>query len=149
MSTLTATAPATTTVPTARSITRHIPTAIRILFGLAFVVFGLDGFLQFIPRPTTPPPQAAGEFAYALIKTGYMFPLIKGTEVLVGLLLVTNVFVPLALVLIAPVLVNIIAFHAFLMPDGLGIALIFVAVELYLAWRYRHSYRALFVIGTR
>ena len=124
----------------ATSILRHVPTAARLLFGLAFLVFGLDGFLEFLPRPSTPPPAGAGEFAYALVKTGYMFPLIKGTEVLVGVLLLSNVLVPLALVLIAPVLVNIIAFHAFLMPDGFGIALAFVAVELYLAWHYRRAY---------
>jgi hypothetical protein len=88
-------------------------------------------------------------FAGALFGTGYMFPLIKGTELLVGLLLVTNLFVPLALVLIAPVLVNIVAFHVFLMPDGTGIALVFVAFELYLAWHHRRAYRALFTPVTR
>jgi hypothetical protein len=122
----------------------RLATAARLVLGLAFAVFGLNGFLDFLPHPTTPPPAGAAEFGYALIKTGYMFPLIKGTELAVGLLLLANVAVPLALVLIAPVLVNIIAFHVFLAPGELPIPLALVALELYLAWRHRRAFRALF-----
>ena len=121
---------------------RKIATGARLLQGAAFLTFGLNGFLHFIPMP--PPPPAAGAFFGALFATGYMFPLIKGTEVLTGALLLANRFVPLALALIAPVLVNIVAFHAFLAPDGLGLVLVLVAVELALAWAYRDAYRPLF-----
>jgi cation transporter-like permease len=83
-------------------------------------------------------------FGGALAQTGYMIPLIKGTETLVGILLLSNLFVPLALVLIAPVLVNIIAFHAFLAPDDIAIPLALVVIEIVLAWTCRKAYRPLF-----
>lgn len=81
--------------------------------------------------------------AIALMKSGYLFPLIKGTEVVAGALLLANRFVPLALVVIAPVIVNIFAFHAFLAPSGLVIASVLVALELALAWVHRSAYRPL------
>jgi uncharacterized membrane protein YphA (DoxX/SURF4 family) len=116
---------------------------VRTLFALAFVVFGLDGFLHVLPQPTTPPPEGAMAFGLALMKSGYMFPLIKGTELAAGLLLLTDRFAPLGLALLAPVLVNIVAFHAFLAPDGLILALALVAIALALAWAYRDAYRSL------
>ena len=120
-------------------LSHRLPTAARLLLGLSFFVFGLNGFLNFIPQP--PPPPAAGAFAGALFATGYMFPLIKGTEVLASLLLLSNRFVPLALALLAPVLVNIVLFHAFLEPAGtLALPLVLLALELYLARSYRAAY---------
>ena len=71
---------------------KTLPTVVRYILGAAFFVFGLNGFLHFIPQP--PPPPAAGAFIGALIATGYMLPLIKGTEVLAGLFLLGNRFVP-------------------------------------------------------
>jgi uncharacterized membrane protein YphA (DoxX/SURF4 family) len=121
------------------SIARKAPMALRILLGLTFFVFGLNGFLHFLPNP--PPPAAAGAFAGAMLATGYMFPLVKGVEVIAGTLLLANRFVPLALVLLAPNIVNILLFHAFLAPSGVVIALIVLALELYLAWQYRDVYR--------
>jgi hypothetical protein len=70
-----------------------------------------------------------------------MFPLIKGTEVTVGALLLSNRFVPLALALVAPIVVNIFAFHAFLEPAGLGLAAVVVGLEVYLAWAHREAFR--------
>jgi hypothetical protein len=118
--------------------TRTLPTAARIALGAGFFTFGLNGFLHFIPMP--PPPPAAGSFFGAMIATGYLFPLIKGTEILSGLLLLGNRYVPLALTLLAPVLVNILAFHLFLAPAGLALPLVLVAAELYLAWTYRAAF---------
>jgi len=129
--------------PTTKSVARHLPTAARILMGLAFFVFGLNGFLHFIPQPSTPMPEGAVAFAGALMKSGYMFPLIMFTQLLVGVLLLANRFVPLALALIAPVLVNIIAFHAFLEPSGIGPGAVLLVLELYLAWSYRGAYRTM------
>ena len=141
-------APALTASTTPRSITRYAAPCARVLMGLVFFVFGLDGFLHFFPQPTEPPSEGALSFGLALMKSGYMFPLIKGTEVVVGALLLANRFVALALVLIAPVVVNIFAFHAFLAPSGLVIASVIVALELYLAWVYRSAYRPLLVFRT-
>ena len=120
---------------TARTIA-HIA---RYVLGGGFVLFGLNGFLQFLPAPPPPPP-AALSFLSALLTTGYMIPLLKGTEVIAGLLLLGNRFVPLALALLAPVLVNIVAYHVFLVPATLPIPLVLLAAELVLAWSYRDAF---------
>ena len=117
--------------------------AARLLLGLIFFVFGLNGFLHFLPQPPSTPEAMA--FGGALAATGYMFPLIKGTEVLAGALLLSGRFVPLALTLLAPVVVNILGFHLFLAPKGLAVPLVALALGLYLAWTEREAYRALFV----
>jgi uncharacterized membrane protein YphA (DoxX/SURF4 family) len=130
-----------------RSIKAYAPAVGRVLLGLVFFTFGLNGFLQFLPAPS-PPPEAAMAFAGALMKTGYMFPLIKGTEVLVGALLLSNRFVPLALALIAPVVVNIVAFHLALAPSGIALASVVLVLELFLAWSYRNAYRPMLAART-
>src|SRR3974390_2681043 len=124
-----------------RSLVRYLPVIARVLMGLMFLVFGLNGFLHFIPEPKTPMPEGAKAFAGALMTSGYMFPMVAGTQVLVGMLLLLNRFVPLALALIAPVVVNIIAFHIFLQPSTIGPGLVVLALEIYLAWAYRNTYR--------
>jgi hypothetical protein len=120
------------------TITSKLPTAARVLLGLTFFVFGLNGFLHFIPQPPMSGPPA--NFIGALLATGYLFPLLKGTEVAAGLLLLSNRFVPLALTLLAPVVVNIVFFHAFLAPAGLAVPLIVLALEVYLARSYRDAF---------
>jgi hypothetical protein len=115
-----------------------LPRRREILLGVIFFVFGLNGFLQFIPQP--PPPEKVGAFMGALAATGYMFPLIKGVEVIAGALLLTNRFVPLALALLAPNIVNIVLLHSVLAPAGLPIALFVLALELFAAWSYRDAY---------
>src|SRR5438132_7666163 len=103
-----------------RTLLGHLPAAARILLGLVFFVFGLNGFLHFIPQPPMEGPPA--QFIGAMLATGYLFPLLKTTEVLGGLLLLSGRLVPLALTVLAPVVVNIVAFHLFLAPSGLPIA---------------------------
>jgi putative oxidoreductase len=96
-----------------------ITTLSRLFLGLAFVVFGLNGFLQFIPMP--PLPEAAGAYMGAMAATGYFFPLLKITEIVAGLLLLFNRFTALALVVLAPIVVQILFFHAFLTPGALNL----------------------------
>jgi uncharacterized membrane protein YphA (DoxX/SURF4 family) len=103
------------------------------------VVFGLNGFLHFLPMP--PAPEKAGAFLGALAATGYMFPLIKGTEVVAGLLLLSGRFVPLALTLLAPIVVNIVAYHAVLAPEGVAFPIVLAAVGIYLAYAYRDAFK--------
>ena len=131
----------------AKPLRRHLPMGGRILLGLIFFVFGLNGFLNFLPQPSNVP-EGALAFGGALFKTGYMFPLIKGTEVIVGALLLSNRFVPLALALVAPIVVNIFAFHAILAPAGIGLAALIAAAEVYLAWAYRDAYRPMLAFRT-
>lgn len=110
----------------------------RYVLGAGFFVFGLNFFLHFLPQPPAPP--AAMGFAGALFATGYMFPLIKTIEVIAGLMLLANRYVTLALALLAPLLVNIVLFHAFLAPAGLALPIALLIAELYLAWSYREAY---------
>jgi hypothetical protein len=127
----------------AKSWTRHLPAIARYLMGLPLLVFGLNAFLNFIPAPSTPLPAGAAAFAGALMKSGYMMPLIGATQLIVGVLLVSNRFVPLALALFAPFMVNSVAFHVFLESSGRPMAGVFLALELYLAWAYRQAFRGM------
>ena len=124
----------------ANKFAQYLTAIVRFLMGALFLLFGLNGFLHFLPQPKTMP-EGSMAFAGALMSTHYMFPLIMGTQLLVGVLLLLNLFVPLALALIAPVIVNIIAFHIFLDPAGIGPGLVVLAMEIYLAWAYRKAYR--------
>ena len=117
----------------------------RILLGVIFVVFGLNGFLQFLPQP--PMPQAAIAFFGALAASGYMLPLLFATQILGGALLLVGI-VPLALLILAPVIVNIMAFHIFLAPDGIPLAVVVCVLALFLTWANRDSYRPLLVASS-
>ncbi len=118
---------------------------LRSLQGLIFLVFGLNGFLHFLPMP--PLPADAGEFMGAMAKTGYMLSLISGSQVVAGAMLLLGLYVPLALVILAPVIVNIIGFHIFLAPSGLPLAIVVALLEAILAWRYREAFYPLLGIG--
>jgi uncharacterized membrane protein YphA (DoxX/SURF4 family) len=124
-----------------KTVVRYLPSAARILTGFMFFVFGLNGFLNFIPQPKTPMPDGASAFAGALMKTGFMMPLIMGTQLIVGVLLLLNRFVPLALTLIAPIIVGIVSFHLFLAPSTIAPGIVVAVLELYLAWSYRGAFR--------
>jgi len=126
---------------------RIVPTTARIVLGLGFTVFGLNAFLHFMPLPAPPP--GAGAFLGALGASGYLFPLLKATEVVSGLLLLSGMFVPLALAVLAPILVNIIGFHLFLEPSGLPVPLALIAAEIYLAWTYRAAFAPMLHLRTR
>ena len=115
-----------------------LPAVARVVLGLVFTLFGANGFLQLMPMP--PMPAVAGAFMGALASTGYMLPLLGMVQVGAGVMLLLGRRVPLALALLAPVLVNIIAFHVFLAPAGLVIPLVLLALEIYLAWIYRAAF---------
>ncbi|MEM1249664.1 MAG: hypothetical protein AAGA81_19070 [Acidobacteriota bacterium] len=114
----------------------------RILLGIIFTVFGLNGFVQFIPVPEAAP--AMGEFMGALMATGYMMPWVKATEVICGVLLLAGRFVPLALTILAPITLNILAIHLFLDgPASLPIPIVLVVLSLLAAWGVKDAYSGL------
>jgi len=120
------------------TVTRKLPTVSRIGLGLVFAVMGLNKLVPFLPQP--PMSGAPAAFFGALFATGYMLPLIALTEIVAGVMLLTGRFTTLGLALLAPVVVNIVAFHLFLAPAGLPLALVVLALELYLAWSYRDAF---------
>lgn len=118
---------------------RHLTTALRIFLGLAFLTFGLNYFFNFLPAPSTPPPPEALAFLGPFAASGYL-TLVKGIEVAAGLLLLSGRFVPLALALLAPIIVGIVAFHVLLAPAGTALPVVLAVVELALAWAYRNAF---------
>ena len=113
----------------------------RLLFGLVFTVFGLNVFVPFVPAPEMS--EAAGSFFGALLGSGYLVPLLGVTELTAGIFLLAGILVPLALTLLAPVVVNIVLFHIFLDPVGMPIAILVLVLEVFLAWAYRDSFRGM------
>jgi hypothetical protein len=115
----------------------------RILLGLVFVVFGLNGFLHFIP--TGPLPTGlAGQFVTVLFQSHYVL-YVSAIQVAGGALLLVNRYVPLALVLLGPVIVNILLFHLLLNRTGLEIALVVAILWFIVAFRHRQYFSGIFV----
>jgi hypothetical protein len=120
-------------------ISSKATTVARILVGLTFFVFGLNGFLNFIPAPAHP--GAAGAFLGGLAASGYFFPFLKATETIAGAALLANRYVPLALAVLAPIVLNIFAFHIALDRGGAAVAIVLLGLQVFLAWSYRAVYR--------
>jgi putative oxidoreductase len=114
----------------------------RVLLGLLFVVFGLNGFLNFIPMGPMPL-GLAGQFTAALFESHYM-TVVFTLELAGGVLLLLNRYVPLALTLLAPVIVNIVLFHAFMAPSGLPLAMVVTVLWLLTAHQVRSVFAGLF-----
>ncbi|NQV77159.1 MAG: DoxX family membrane protein [Lutibacter sp.] len=105
---------------------------LRILLGLILVIFGANKFLDFMPHMEMP--EAAGNLMGAMMASGYMLKLVGATEVVVGLLLLAKKLVPLALVVLAPISVNMIFFHMFLAPAGMAPAAIVTIINILLIY---------------
>jgi hypothetical protein len=113
----------------------------QYLAGLIFLVFGLNGFLHFIPMP--PPSGIAAQFMGALSVSHYL-TLIFAVQVIGGALLLVNRFVPLALTILAPVIVNILSFHALMAPSGLPLALFVTMLWAVILVEVRQAFAGLF-----
>jgi putative oxidoreductase len=113
-----------TSIKKGESAMKTVSVIARYLAGVIFLVMGLNGFLHFIPFP--PPPGVAGQFMGALYVSHYLW-VIFAFQVIAGVLLLLNRYVPLAVAVLAPVIVNILTFHALMAPSGLPMA-VFVAL---------------------
>jgi putative oxidoreductase len=116
-------------------------TIARYLAGVIFLVFGLNGFLHFIPLP--PPSGVAGQFMGALFVSHYL-TLIFALQVIGAVLLLANRYVPLALAILAPVIVNIVSFHALMAPNGLPLALFVTVLWALVFVHVRSAFTGLF-----
>jgi putative oxidoreductase len=94
----------------------------RFLLGLIFLVFGLNGFLHFIPA-SPPPSGTAGQFVGALLVSNYLVVVFL-FQLISAVLLLINRYVPLALTLLAPIIANILLFHILMAPSGLALAIV-------------------------
>jgi putative oxidoreductase len=112
----------------------------RSLLGLVFLTFGANKFLNFMPAP--PVTGAAAQFMGSMFATHYIF-VVAASEVIGGLLLLTGRYAPLGLTFVGPVVVNILAFHAFMAPSGLPVAFVVSALALFLLWSYRGHFSGL------
>jgi uncharacterized membrane protein YphA (DoxX/SURF4 family) len=115
----------------------------RLLLGLVFFVFGLNGFLNFLsmgPMPTG----LAGQFIGALFQSHYLW-VVAGLQVVGGLLLLVNRFVPLALVLLGPVIVNILLYHLFLNLAGIALAIVVTILWFIVFYGHRQYFSGIFV----
>jgi len=115
----------------------YVFTIARILLGLMFAIFGLNGFLHFIPSPPSIPP-AAGAFFGAMVQSGF-YAFVFSVQLVAGILLLINRFVPLAIVTLAAVIANIIVVHVTMWPQAL-IPLPLIALVLWIvaAWPLRN-----------
>ena len=120
----------------------YLAATARVLLGLVMLLTGLNKIFWFAPMPHMSPALTA--FMGALKETGYYLPFIGIVEGTGGALLLVNRFVPLAITILAPVLVNILSVHTFLDVSGFPLAFILIVLDVYLAWVYRDAFRPMF-----
>jgi uncharacterized membrane protein YphA (DoxX/SURF4 family) len=125
-----------TETPQKKSFTRFFPHIARVFMGLAFLAFGLMGLFV---KPPDNTPENLKVINAALASAGYM-SVVTVTMILVGLLLLANRFVPLALALIAPILVGILTYHIATSPAMIGPGAFLSLLELFLAYSYRRAF---------
>ncbi|KHD88615.1 MAG: acyltransferase [Bdellovibrio sp. ArHS] len=122
-----------------------ITVAAQVILGLIYFVFGLNGFLNFIPAPPTQP-EGVIKFFEGVMSTAYFMPVLKGTETVCGALLLLGFASPVALVILAPITIQIALFHGFLTPgiSNIIMPLVMIVLHLVAASAYWHLYQPLF-----
>ena len=124
---------------------KYVSVIARLLLGLVFTVFGLNAFLHFLPTP--PVPGLAGQFMGALLGSHY-YVIAFGTQLIGGVLLLSNRYVPLALTLLGPVIVNILSFHMFLDSENMAPAIVVTVLWFVVFSHVRSAFTGLFVTKT-
>ena len=114
----------------------------RVLLGLMFVIFGLNGFLRFIPQPP-PPPGVASQYMGAMLASHYLVP-VFALQLVSGVLLLTNRYVPLAVTLLGPVIVNILLYHGLMDLKGIPPGVIVTILWLVVAYSVRSAFAGIF-----
>ena len=117
-------------------------TILRMLLGVSLLIFGMNKFIAFIPIFDMAP--AAANFMESLNSTGYVLYVVASLELLIGGLLLFKKWVPFALILLAPLVVNILLFHLFLDVSGMFVAVFMLTITGVLIYKYWKSYTSLF-----
>lgn len=121
---------------------KYLPVIARLLLGVYFLIFGLNGFFHFLPQP--PMPDEAGKTIGAIFTPSYQMTLVKTIETICGVALLTNRFAALALILLAVITVQILLFH--LTYTGLGgsvVQLVFAVILVYVMFQYKDRYEGI------
>jgi putative oxidoreductase len=128
-----------------RKVKEHGPVVARTLLGLIYLMGGIVGLLQLVPPPADLP-QAMMDFQNSLENTQYFFPLLKITETICGFLLVIAIAPALALIVLAPITINIFFVHFYLTPgiENLILPVLLIILQIVAASQYWHVYRPLF-----
>lgn len=121
---------------------KKVDFTIRIILGIGLVFFGLNGFFHWMIPPKGP--QAEAQFLMALDSANYIFPLVYTTLVLSGVALLINKFVPVALMVLAPIFINIVLIHINFNPQGILFGVVFSVLILILFYSRWSVYKPLF-----
>ena len=116
----------------------------KVILGIGFIVFGLNGFLGFIPIPP-PAGENAKTFLGVLAATHYL-SVVKALEMIGGIMVFSGRLAPLGLVILTPILVNILLYDALMDPAGLPIAVILFALDIFLIFRHKEVFTPFFRI---
>jgi hypothetical protein len=119
---------------------KRLPLILKILLGLVYVVFGLNYFLHFIPVP--PMSGLSAQVMGVLAGSGWM-TIVKVLEIALGAMLLANFYAPLALVLLAPITVNIVVFHALIHPEGLPMGIVLLIIHVILLFLHKSYYQGM------
>ncbi len=120
---------------------RIAATVVRYLLGLIFLIFGLNGFFNFIPMP---PPEGDLLTFFTAFQVTNFFIILKISEVLAGVLLLSGLYVPFAIALLGPITLHIFVLHLNIAPEGLPMAIFVFLGNLFLAYTYRDHYKSVF-----
>ena len=120
---------------------KKVTLIISILLGLMLIIFGLNGFLQFMPMPEMADP--GQQFIGALMQTGYILAIVAIVEILAGILILINKYQALALIVLFPILLNAFLFHLFLDIQGIGASVFALILTIYLLINHKEKFSAL------
>ena len=113
----------------------------RYLLGLTFLIFGLNGFLNFLHMPG--PTGVAAQF-FGAIFVSHFYVVLFILQLVPALLLLANRYVPLALTILGPIIFNIICIHVFMVPAGLPLAIVVTVLWLLVAHSVRSAFSGIF-----
>ena len=123
---------------------KKVTAIISVLLGIILITFGLNKFLNFMPAMELAPPGM--EFMGALVKTGYVMVIVAIIEIITGILIATNKYRALALVVLFPILLNALLFHLFLDPVNALPAVLAIAMNIFLMYNNKEKYQSLFKV---
>ena len=122
-------------------------TIARYLLAFIFIVFGLNGFLHFIPQP--PPPSEMAREYFTVMFTSHYLVFVFGLQIIAGVLLLFRRTVPLALIVAGPLIVNILLFHVPMDPRGIVPGLVATALWFVIYWQFRAAFFGIFFTEAR